>query len=353
MKEKEVSLVDIILKFKEAVRFLWSKKILILVVGLTGGCLGLAYSVLKPVKYKSHLTFIVESTSKSGGLGALSGLASSFGLGGLGGNGGLFENQINLMNYLQSKTILEDVLLSEMEHSGKTFAQHFIECYKWKENFASTPSLSKIKFALNEDRTSFSIPKDSILHSICNYFEENELVSVSKPDEEGSIIAINVQSKSDSLSKYLPERLLEVVSEKYTEMKTRVSQQNVDLLQFQTDSVRRVLNASLISSASSADQVYGLNPAMAVKRVPVARDQIDVQASTILLGELIKNLELAKMTLKDQTPVIEVIDSSRFPLEEDKPGKLTSIVLFGILFGFLICGYLLTSRFFKKIMSGA
>jgi capsular polysaccharide biosynthesis protein len=351
MKEEEVTLVDIVIKLKKSIGFLWSKKKLILIVGFAGGILGLSYSIFKPIKYKSHLTFIVESTSKSGGLGALSGLASSFGLGGIGGNGGLFENQINLMNYLQSNTILEDVLLSELDNSGRTFAQHFLECYQWNESLESTPSLSKIKFNVNEDRSNFSLPKDSVLHSICNFINENELISISKPDDEGSIIAINVLSESDSLSKFLPERLLEVVSEKYIEMKTRLSQQNVSLLQFQTDSVRRVLNASLISSASSADQVYGLNPAMAVKRVPVARDQIDVQASTILLGELIKNLELAKMTLKDQTPVIEVIDCSRFPLEEDKPRKLISIIVFGFLSVFITSVCLLSVRFYKKIIS--
>jgi uncharacterized protein involved in exopolysaccharide biosynthesis len=348
VEDKEITLVDLIIKIKETGAFLWKKKITLLVSGLLGGVIGLIYAYNKPIEYKSNVTFIVESSSKSGGLGALGGLASSFGLGGVGGDGGLFDNQVNLMKYLKSQTILESVLLSELDQTGKTFAQKFVEAYEWDNNWKDSKALSRIEFKLGEARDNFSLTKDSILHSISQQL--NEMIEVIKPEKEGSIISIEVSTQDDSISKFLPERLLSLVAEKYIEMKTRLSQQTVDVLQRQTDSVQNVLYGSLSAAATSTDQVFGLNPAMAVKRVPAAKEQIDVQASTILLGELIKNLELAKMKLKDQTPLIEIIDSSRFPLEKKKTSKMKSIILFGFGFGLITIFYLLIRRFFQRIM---
>ena len=348
-EEKEITLIDLINKLKGAFSFLWQKKKVLLIVGAFGGILGLFYAVLKPVEYNSEVTFIVESPSKSGGLGSLGGLASTFGIGGLsGGDGGLFDNQTNLMKYLKSETILESVLLSELEHSGKTFAQWFLQTYEWKKKWSDSKILSGINFKLGEDRANFSLEKDSVLHSISQNL--NEMIEIIKPEKEGSIISIKVSTRNDSLSKFLPERLISVVAERYIEMKTRLSQQNVNVLQIQTDSVRNVLYNSLHASAMSSDEVFGLNPAMAVRRVQANKEQIDVQASTILLGELIKNLELAKMKLKDQTPLIEIIDSTRFPLEKTKPGKIKFTILFGLLFGFVAALYLLIKRYYKTII---
>jgi hypothetical protein len=243
---------------------------------------------------------------------------------------------------------LERVLLSELDNSRKTFAQFFIEKYKWKIEWINSKTLNKIDFKLGEKREGFSLEKDSVLHRISSQI--GEIMQVSKPDKQGSIIEIEITTINDSLSKFFLERLLSVVAEKYTEMKTRLSKQTVDVLQIQTDSVRNVLYSSMQSAASSTDKVFGLNPAMAIKRVPASKQQIDVQASTILLGELIKNLELSKMKLKDQTPLIEVIESSRFPLERKKVGKLNSVLFFGSIFGFLMVLYLLLRRFIKNVM---
>ncbi len=348
MEEKEITLVDLIFKIKSTGSFLWKKKFFLFIAVILGGIGGFTYAVYKPVEYKSNVNFILENQSKSGNLGSLGGIASSFGLGGFSSEGGLFDNQANLMKYLKSETILESVLLSEIENTGKTFAQKFLETYEWNKNWINSKTLSDVSFEVEENRAKFSIQKDSVLHSISHFL--NEAIQVLKTDKESSIIEIEVITRNDSLSKFLPERLLEIVAERYIEMKTRLSKQNVDLLQHQTDSVQNVLFGSLSAAAISTDEVFGLNPAMAIKRVPAAKEQIDVQASSILLGELIKNLELAKMNLKNQTPLIEVIDSSRFPLEKKKLGKLKSIVLFGFLFGLLGSTYLLMKRYYESIM---
>lgn len=333
--EDEISLVDVYVKLKRTYDFLWSKKLSIFVAGILGAAVGLGYATLKPVEYESKLTFIVDQSGGNKGLSALSGIASSFGLGGIGGEAGLYENQANLMNYLKSRSVIEESYLATIPGTKITFAEKFALEYGWLEDWSESQIHNKIQFSKGRSRDQFSLQEDSVLFEIYKFTLEEGLLSVTVPDDEGSILAINYKTLDDTLSRYFPETLLSIVSKNYIETKTKQARENVDLLQRQTDSVRSGLNESLLKSASSTDQVFGLNPALNVKRVPATKEQIDVQASSVLLGELIKNLELAKVQLKDKTPLIEVIDPPIFPLEKIKKSKLISLVTFGLALAIL------------------
>lgn len=348
-KEDEISLVEVYLKLRDTVRFLWSRKISILIAGALGGVIGLTYAFLKPVEYEARLTFIVEQNGGTKGLSALSGIASSFGLGGFGGEGGLYDNQANLITYLKSRSVIEESYLATIPGTNITFAEKFAREYGWIEDWSEDSILSKIQFEGGKPRDQFTIQEDSVLFQIYKYTLEEGLLSVSVPDDEGSIVAIDFKTLDDSLSRFFPETLLSIVSKNYVKTKTTQARENVDLLQHQTDSVRNALNESLLKAASSTDQVFGLNPALNVRRVPATKEQIDVQASSILLGELIKNLELAKVQLKHETPLIELIDKPRFPVEKLKKGTIRILVLFVTIPFILTSLMLILSRFIKDI----
>jgi len=102
--------------------------------------------------------------------------------------------------------------------------------------------------------------------------------------------------------------------------------------------------------ALANDANPNLNPTMQVLRAPSQQRQVDVQANTAILTELVKNLELAKLALRRETPLIQVIDKPIFPLAMDRFGKLKGLVLGGILFGFLTSLYLISKMIFKQII---
>jgi hypothetical protein len=56
-------------------------------------------------------------------------------------------------------------------------------------------------------------------------------------------------------------------------------------------------NGAITGVAVANDNTFGLNPALNVRRAPSARRQVDVQANTAILTELVKQSELAKVTL--------------------------------------------------------
>jgi uncharacterized protein involved in exopolysaccharide biosynthesis len=92
-----------------------------------------------------------------------------------------------------------------------------------------------------------------------------------------------------------------------------------------------------------------LNPALNVNRAPSAKRQVDVQANTAILTELVKQTELAKVTLRKETPLIQVIDRPILPLPIDRLGKAKGIFLGGIPAGFLIVLGLIIRKIFKEI----
>jgi uncharacterized protein involved in exopolysaccharide biosynthesis len=69
-------------------------------------------------------------------------------------------------------------------------------------------------------------------------------------------------------------------------------------------------------------------------------------------AEVVKNLELAKFTLSQETPVIQIVDESNLPLQKNKENKILTTILVAFLFSFLLISYMLIKNslgFFKKM----
>jgi hypothetical protein len=174
-------------------------------------------------------------------------------------------------------------------------------------------------------------------------------LTVGQKDKKVAIITIDVNSINELFSMYFTEALVKEVSDFYIETKSKKSRDNMLILERQTDSIRRELNGAITGVAVANDNTFGLNPAMNVRRAPSARRQVDVQANTAILTELVKQSELAKVTLRKETPLIQVIDSPILPLKKAKLGKAIGILLGGILAGFLTVFVLILRRIVKQL----
>jgi uncharacterized protein involved in exopolysaccharide biosynthesis len=75
-----------------------------------------------------------------------------------------------------------------------------------------------------------------------------------------------------------------------------------------------------------------------------------VQANTAILTELVKQTELAKVTLRKETPLIQVIDRPILPLPEEKFGKVKGLILGGIIAGFLMSIVLILRRVLRDLI---
>jgi hypothetical protein len=140
------------------------------------------------------------------------------------------------------------------------------------------------------------------------------------------------------------------VSEFYIETKSKKAKNNVAILQRQADSIRNELNLAITGVAITSDNTFNLNPALNVNRIPSTKKQIDVQANTAILTQLVTNLEMAKVTLLRETPLIQLIDRPTLPLKKDKAVKVKFLLLWGILSGFLATMYLIIRKLLKQLL---
>ena len=326
----EISLKELIQKAQAWISFFKSRSKTIIWAGLIGGLLGLSYSFIKKPIYTAKLSFALEEKGASGG--GLSSIAAQFGLGGIGGSeGGVFSGG-NMIELLKSRFLIEKTLLSTVSINGKSdlLLNRYIRFNKLDKAWAKKENLANLKFT-NSDRTHFSLQQDSVLGVISKGLIKNNL-GVAQQDKKLSIINIVFSSNDEIFAKVFSEKLIENVTDFYIETKTKKSRGNVMLLQNRADSVQRELNAALYGRAQFGDQNMGLIRQQAA--VPKLKQEMRVQMLGTLYGELVKNLEFAKLTLMREEPLVQIIDQPILPLPKSRLGKLKAMILGGMLLGF-------------------
>jgi hypothetical protein len=345
----EISLKELIEKAKEWFSYLVSQWKIIVLAGIIGAALGLAYSFSKKPIYTATLSFALEDEKSGGGLGGALGLASSFGFD-LGGGGGSIFTGSNLNELFKSRSMVEQTLLTPVNYNGKSIslAEMYIQENEWRESWENKPQFENIQFRPETNRKDFTRVHDSIMGVMYSDISKTGL-TVGQKDKKIDIITIDVNSTNELFAKYFTEALVKNVSDFYVDTKSKKARMNMAILQKQTDSVRGALNGAITGVAVANDNTFMLNPALNVRRAPSARRQVDVQANTAILTELVKQSELAKVTLRKETPLIQVIDQPILPLKKEKFGKAKGIVLGGILAGFLTVLVLIIRRVFKSL----
>lgn len=352
VKNDEISFKELIGKVKGWYSYIISQWKIIVLAGAIGSGFGLTYSLIKKPIYTATLSFALEDDKSGGGggLGGALGLASSLGLD-LGGGGGSIFTGTNLTELFKSRSMVEKTLLSPVNYKGKivSLAEIFIQDNKWREGWIEKPEFSKIQFLPNADRKNFSRAQDSIMGIIFLNLSKGGL-SVAQKDKKVAIINIDVSSPNELFAKYFCEALARQVSDFYIDTKSKKARMNMSILQRQTDSIRNELNGAITGVAVANDNTFNLNPALNVRRAPSARRQVDVQANTAILTELVKQSELAKVTLRKETPLIQIIDKPILPLQKEKFGKFKGLIIGGFLFGFFAFIILIFKKILKEVL---
>lgn len=332
----EVSVKELILGVKKYFLYFRSKWKIIFLAGIIGGTIGFSMGYVQKPFYTAALSFALEDEKSGGGGGGLSVLASQFGFDVGGSAGGAFASQ-NLIELMKSRTVVEKTFLQGVmiENHQISLIEFYLKFNKIRDGWINDPLLKDIRFLPNSDRSKFTRQQDSILGVIYEGFISNSL-NIFVRDKKVSIISIEVKSENELFAKLFTEQLAQEISEFYIETKSQKAKLNLSILQKQTDSIRAELYAGLTGVASLNDNTFNLNPALNVMRVPSAKRQINVQANSAMLSQLVQNLEMAKVTLRKETPLIQIIDGPILPLKKNKISIVRYVLAGGILAGFIM-----------------
>jgi uncharacterized protein involved in exopolysaccharide biosynthesis len=329
-------------------------KLFLIVCTLTAA-LGLVYGKLQPHTYKATSTFIVEDKSGSRG-GGLSGLASQFGIdvGGLtGGGAGLFDGD-NILEILKSRAIIEKVLLTKIQEDipqkNKTLAEFYLSFSSLGDRLNSKGiTLKSLNFTSIDEKSKHSLIQDSVLYLI--YTEIDKGIFVEKKNKKSSIITLEANSNNAIFAKIFSENLLKKTSDMYIDIKTGNLSRSIEKIQHKTDSLQNIINN--IANRSSklnlpvVEQLVNENPSRKLQKenylnkftysnvIPIEQTTRDRTVAYTLYAEMVKNLETLKLSLINQTPVIQVIDAAKYPLFDQRtPARY--FLLIGFAVGFVL-----------------
>lgn len=351
----DVSFKELILKASEWLDFLKLKSKIIIISVLIGGLIGFFIAWFDKPIYKATLTFAMEEDKGSGGSGLSGalGLASSFGID-LGGSGGGAFAATNLSELMKSRLIIEKVLFKPVIIDGETttLIEYYIKINKLREKWKKNPYLKSLHFKTNLNRENLTKLQDSVIKVIHKILVDKKNLSISQKDKKVTILSIEVNSYDEIFAKIFCENLAKETSDLYIETRSKKARINTNVLQKQVDSIKLELDKAITNTAAETDFVYNLNPAFNVKSAPSKKSQIDVQANIAILTNLSVQLELAKITLRKETPLIQLIDKPILPLEKNKFDEVVFLILGGFLSGILTLTFLILRFLFSKGIAG-
>ncbi len=335
--KKTIVLGDVIESVKRFFSYLRSQFVLIALCGLVGLVLPLIYRAFQKPAYAASTTFILEEKSATGG--GLAGIASQVGLdlGSLGSGSSLFTGD-NILDIIKSRVIIEKVLLTPISgNSGKTLADLYLEFSGMGEKLPAPVSFASPSVA-------HKVYQDSVLYVMYDQIAKKN-VSVDRLNKKGSIFKIITVSQNQVFSKNFAERLLKETTTYYVNVKTSTAASNVKRLQARGDSLLRVLNTKSYNAASF--QILDPNVAFKSMSVPAEVSSRDKSIVFSIYAEVTKNLEMSRIALVSQTPVIQLLDVPKYPLMDDRKSYLfLGLVGFiaGIFAAIFLCLYLYTDK---------
>jgi hypothetical protein len=314
-EESPFSFTDLVQDILGRLRWALQQKNWLLLALVMGALAGTGYAWMKKTTYTARLTFVVEDAKSSGGS-LISALAGQFGLdvGGMAGGNGVLAGD-NVLELLKSRSLLKKTLLTPAQ-DGKmkmTLADRYVAVYGLQEKWNDVTGGKKIVFTPGtEDRLT-----DSLLQTIIKRLLEKEL-RIAKTDKKLGFFELEATTRDEYLSQQLCERLLQVTTDFYVDTKTSRLKANIDRLQRRADSLGVVLDNKTYATAEATQRLLDANPAYASPQVDAEISTRNKYLQATVFAEIVKNLEISKTALLQETPTVQVVDRPEMPLKKNE-----------------------------------
>ena len=315
------------------IKYLFSRKIFIIIISILFSLTGFIFVYFTKQTYQATITFVAES---NGGdkLGSYAGIAAQFGIDLSGAASSAFEGE-NLLEIFRSRLLIESTLKSK-KSDGNSFLNDYVVNHKM-----ITKANEKLFFSSTNTRFS-----DSLSNEVYKKIVTEQLY-IDRKDKKVTLIVLQMVDISESFAKEFIEKLCLNTIEYYTNYKTKKTYQNLSILQVQADSLNKVINNRIFDVASIND--LNVNPLKQIIKVPSQRKNVDLTVASAVYTEVLKQLEIAKISFRKESPLIQIIDTPKYPLKKMRMGKLFSVLLFFSI-GFLSSiVYLLFKNAYSKL----
>lgn len=350
-ENKQISFKEIINLFKQIILLGIKKWKVITAAGIMGTTIGFLIAQFSSPVYKAKLSFLLNENEPAANLN-LSSLAGLAGFSGFGASTNVSEDKLIFL--VTSRSLMGNTLLIEadIDHHKDLLVNHFIDKYNFTKVFKSDTALEEFTYIQNKTLKTLNYKENKALDLIIKFINDKKNLSIEVKKKGGivaqwaGIVLLEFKSKNEEFSKVFMDNLYINLSDFYTNKTIRKQEKNYHLIKLRADSIQNLL----FDKEEYGAEVYDRNlKTIRMKgQIEVQRTRRDVEMLNLMYGEVLKNLEMAKFTLDNQTPVFQIIDNPTYPLEKKKMSRLIAGIAGGFIFGLFTCLFISVSYYYKN-----
>lgn len=352
--EQEIDLVEIIRKF-------WKNKKLIIRTTIVFIVLGILVALLSATEYTAGCTMVPQTDSKKVG-GNLGGLAAMAGINLGDMTGGEVLSPKVYSKIMGSVPFQKEIMRTPLKFEKIETPVTLLDYYTKKEYRPFNPIgvLKKytiglpglIMKAVRGNKSELPETEDS--ESLQSYTREEyacskiirSIVSLDLNSKDG-YLQLNARMADPYAAAQLAEKVQQLLQRYITEFKIEKVKSNLDFIQSRYDEAKQEFEQIQAERAMFRDA----NKNMVSARALTEQEKLDTRYNLALgiYSELSKQLEQAKIQVKETTPILTVIDPVSVPLERTKPRRAMICATFAFLGFFVGCALVLGLPFLADL----
>lgn len=345
-KSSSVNTNDDEIDLMALVKTFWKGRATILKCLLVSGVLGILVAFLSPKEYMAW-TSMVPQTSQSGSkLGGLSSLAAmaGFNLDNMGSSG-------ESMSPLVYPQIVNSVTFQlELMNTPFSFSDvnHPVSIFEYYTKIAQPGVISLIgkytiglpgviisaikgedkKIILSDDKGPIALTKDQ--EKIRKMIEDKVTLEL---DSKNGYLTLHASFHEALLSAQVVEQARELLQKYITRYKIQKASGQLAFIEDRFQEKKKEFEKIQVQVARFQDQ--NKNVSSAVAHTEEVRLQSEYSITMNVYNELAKQLEQAKIQVKEETPVFSILQPAMVPTEKTKPNKPMILLIWLFLGGFI------------------
>lgn len=354
-EEEEIDILALVMR-------LWEKKWFIIKVTCVFAVLGVFVAIFSPKEYTASCVVVPETKGGAFSGGSLGGLAAMAGINLGGANGG------EMLSPLMYDKLIKNIdLRKELMHTPINWEEYdhpvTILDYYTNQEYAKTSVLGAVKkytiglpFVIlnairgDQEKEEVALPSDGPKLSA---YTQDELKCIKAFAPQYSIMA-DKKNGDVTITARMPEALaaaqvaeaVKNLLQKYViELKLQKAEVNYEYIKQRYDEARVVFEQKQAEYAKFQDANKVLSTALSKAKEEQMRSEFNVAKD--LFNQLTTQLVQAEMKIKEDIPILTVVEPVQVPLEKSAPQRVKILFIWCFLGGLLGCGLILGADWLK------
>lgn len=339
---------------------LWEGRKFILRTVILFAILGVVVVLFSKKEYTASSTMVPQLSQSSSKLGGLSSLAAMAGF-----NLNMDNSGADLSPFIYPQIVQSVPFQLELMNTKFNFDQvdHSVTLYEYYTDYYSPGTLGQIKkytiglpFVIlkalkgEKDETPPMVARNGSAIQLTKDQEEirkmlQESVTLEANDKDGYIVMKAIFGEP-RLAAQVAQKAQELLQQSITEFKIEKAKAQLQFIEERYNDKKNEFEAAQAALADFRDRNKNVTSAMA--RTQEERLQSDYQLAFNVYSELAKQLEQAKIKVKEDTPVFAIIKPVTVPLEDNQSG-FTTLLIWIFLGGVISIGWIFGKQFLNTI----